>query len=124
MSDGIQRWSIGGCAPTTKPDDQGAYVTYSDHVEALRQAEIDAAKVWEQMSYDTGYAAGKRHMQQYLMGDDENSYAQGQRDALAGAVQRVDTHVPHDGYCNAPDEPCHCMVRRSAVIAAIKGSAE
>jgi len=75
----IQRWvfPLGGEGPY-HADVEGSrieYVTYADHIEALRQAEqrgrdAEQAEWCASVPYD-------------------RAYEQGQRDALAGAVQRV-----------------------------------
>jgi hypothetical protein len=98
----IQRWHIGGCAPTTKPDDEGAYVTYADHVEALRQAE----------------QCGKRNAPRTC----GQAYDEGQRDALAGAVQRAETRRDEVIIMVAPgDERALVVSTYNDAIAAIKG---
>jgi len=90
MSD-IQRWSM--AYTNDRPHPEGKWVRYADHVEALRQAEIDV-----QQAFQHGLEVG-------------------QRDALAGAVQRVEALPAEwwDGFGN--DE-------YDAVIAAIKGDSD
>jgi len=93
MSD-IQRWKPTDAALIVAGADV-EYVTYADHVEALRQA--------EQRGREEVMAQGwKRH---------GPAYEAGQRDALAGAVQRVE---------DMPDWST-TYVSRVEVIAAIKG---
>jgi hypothetical protein len=102
MSD-IQRWSF--------PSGAGDFVRYADHVEALRQARADERekcqeKVW---NFDRGYE-------------------QGHRDALAGAVQRVEAISADDlDKVNPLRErillPTFLITQR-AVIAAIKGDSD
>ena len=93
----IQRWSDCTEWPDMREDPEGAYVTYSDHVEAVRQA--TAQHIYK---VESSFATG---------------YEKGQRDALAAAVQRVPSII-----CNCDDLDWHtdwCNVPR--VIAAIKG---
>jgi hypothetical protein len=66
MSD-IQRWTDDLRGRMLNTDPHGEFVTYADHVEALRQAREGHLRDAEQYGYE-----------------------QGQRDALAGAVQRVE----------------------------------
>jgi flagellar biosynthesis/type III secretory pathway protein FliH len=77
MSD-IQRWSF--------PSGAGDFVRYADHVEALRQAEINAVDgILEQRAY----AAGRRD------GYDQG-IEQGQRDAVSLALRYLQTHTAKD----------------------------
>lgn len=82
---GIPRWS--GVAAYR--DDNGPWVTYADHVEALRQAE------------------------KWVIDQTADAYEQGQRDALAAAVQRVEAAPWLDTLTQ--------QLIRERVIAAIKG---
>jgi hypothetical protein len=95
MSD-IQRWghttNANGDYTGMSRYNQGGWVTYADHVEALRQARSENAYLpTVKASFDRGYE-------------------QGQRDALAGAVQRVEALLSREPWQQV--EP---------VIAAIKG---
>ncbi len=72
----IQRWDIDydpqdGVDFAAKYDGTGRFVTYADHVEALRQAEQRAANAGVSLGY-------------------ERVYEQGQRDMLARCVAAVD----------------------------------
>jgi hypothetical protein len=100
MSD-IQRWGgiyTGDETMLMGPTPAGQYVLHADHVEALRQAEQGrlAVSPWAQRNWDEGYLAG-------------------QRDALAGAVQRVEALDDVPGVIALP-------IYRAAVIAAIEGA--
>jgi hypothetical protein len=77
-------------------------VTYADHVEALRQAK----EVWR-TEWDT---------------NSRSWYEQGQRDALAGAAQRVEA-LPWSEHIR-PDLTSYVWVDRSEAIAAIKGESD
>ena len=79
------------------------YVTYADHVEALRQA--------EQALRGELTPRGRAFWEQQA----ERRYEQGQRDALAAAVQRVEA-IPADGGWISNGK-----VWRFQAIAAIKG---
>jgi hypothetical protein len=105
----IQRWDMTGSywgSVMRVESKHGPYVTYADHVEALRQA---VASV-------TSFAIKQ------IMGEEEDTrrdllaaYEQGQRDALAAAVQRVEAlrhSVPSTDRVWMPTDE---------VIAAIKG---
>ncbi len=76
-------------------DEDGPFVTYADHVEALRQASALATpETVAQANY---------------------WYEQGQRDALDAAVQRVEALI--DPWPNTSPG----LIRRGNVFAAIKG---
>jgi hypothetical protein len=84
-------------------DEDGPFVTYADHVEALRQA--------------TALATPETVMQANYW------YEQGQRDALAGAVQRVEaigkvSQAKHEG---DPYSWSVGLLDCATVISAIKG---
>ncbi len=105
MSD-VQRWAADDMLHY---DDGGLWVTYADHVEALRQA--------EQRAYSEGVARGQRD----LARGDKAAYEQGQRDALAAAVQRAIAEG-HAADCLSPwgiYDGCTCVAGR--VLTAIKG---
>jgi hypothetical protein len=83
-------------------DEDGPFVTYADHLEALRQASALATpETVAQANY---------------------WYEEGVRDALNGAVQRVEA-LPHSLECVTRDpnykRPCNCL--RSDALDAIKG---
>ena len=105
----IQRWTVADLSRmSVVPAQEGDLVTYADHVEALRQARAEGRKQGEQDQIDLTRDWG---LHQHEVGR-----LQGQRDALAGAVARVEAldHVP--GLIPLP-------IYRRAVIAAIKGDA-
>ncbi len=83
-------------------DEDGPFVTYADHVEALRQA--------------TSLATPETVSQALYW------YEQGQRDAIAAAVQRVQ-ELPHALECVTRDanynRPCNCL--RGDALDAIRG---
>ena len=127
MSD-IQRYDWDGF-----PASDGQVVTYADHVEALRQARADGAVagVTEMAAIrpttdDWREAVGKAYEQgqQDARSDDmwdafratyvQHGYEQGQRVALAGAVQRVEALVR--GWEIRPDAPAV-----AGILAAIMG---
>jgi hypothetical protein len=95
-------------------DEDGPFVTYADHVEALRQASALATpETVAQAMY--WYEQGQRDVFAYhpewtvtdmckpdclpcqrlteLITEREKGYEEGQRDALAAAVQRVQAHL-------------------------------
>jgi predicted DNA-binding transcriptional regulator AlpA len=83
----IQRWGgiyTGDETMLMGPTPTGDYVTYSDHVEALRQARSE--------SYADGLARGKYEHQVDVAQDKlyGRTYEQGQRDALADLVGASD----------------------------------
>jgi hypothetical protein len=105
MSD-IQRWSeyVDGMVIS----EQGYWVTYADHVEALRQAErwstpehVEQANYW---------------------------YEQGQRDALARAVQQVTDDCIANGHYDAShvyyESDYQLCENCKGTIAAIKGDSD
>lgn len=97
----VQRYTTREIAQWTKSDPDAEWVAAPRHVAALAQAEqriIDqAAEVVEGISWNKGYE-------------------QGQRDALAGAEQRVEA-LAHDGRGMSGHD-------LSEVIAAIKGDSD
>jgi hypothetical protein len=127
----IQRYTADGYGAQQgelMPTPDGSWVTYADHVEALQRAYEDgrkyqdaAVKQAEQRGREQGEIAARVGMaidlNLILVGEMrpspngiyERIYAQGQRDALAAAVARVEALCgPHE---EVPD----------GVIAAIKG---
>jgi len=108
MSD-IQRYSAYHSGDPSQiglwDDNDGHWVTYADHVEALRQAEqrgreqVHAAMRSEKVVAEVG-----------SMLDD--AYVKGQRDALAGAVQRARVEMRE---CGIHEQ------RIESALAAIKG---
>jgi lysyl-tRNA synthetase class I len=96
MSD-IQRFDAG----LVTPDPEGDCVTYADHVEALRQAR-DEGYEYGYNSNDTAYMEG---------------FHKGHRDALAGAVQRVEALERFQGGRAQSSD-------LEDVIAAIKGDSD
>ena len=114
----IQRYSPLWAAEGAEPDGGGRWVTYADHVAAVYAAEVEIGRKWRA----------------YTLADDEDSgayvyragYEQGQRDALAEAVERIE-EVP--AYMDIPYESpseIHPGERKDwlhylGVIAAIKG---
>jgi creatinine amidohydrolase/Fe(II)-dependent formamide hydrolase-like protein len=91
----IQRYSIDG----HQPENDGYWVTYADHVEAIAAARAE-----------TRYANALVNEQSRRDG-----YEQGQRDALAAAVQRVEALFHKLNYSGVVGD---------AVIAAIKGGSD
>jgi hypothetical protein len=107
----IQRWAhpLGtkGClVPADYEDSRIKYVTYADHVAALAQA--------EQRAYDDRKVYSEAEVDAYQT----KYYEQGQRDALAAAVQRVEAYVAEVMSVPGLDADVY------DVIAAIKGGAE
>lgn len=122
----MQRWAGGEKWST------GDMVKYADHVEALRQA--------EQRGYDRGVmdiadmampaialsikrdtlagaeGRGNDWWAGYAQGM-ASGIEQGQRDAIEGAVQRVEALIHAD--CH--EDPCDWCAQLEAVIAAIRG---
>ena len=110
----IQRYYIPNGISEAQPSDEGFFVTYADHLEALRQAE---GREW--------HAGIKR------------GYEQGQRDALAAAVQRVKAAIAA-GLETSSDKALYFFeldeddpttghdvtFNIEAIIAAIKGDSE
>jgi hypothetical protein len=96
MSD-IQRWHASAADSFEYSD--GYFVTYADHVEALRQAE------------QRGYLQGQEDSATQF----QYGVEQGQRDAIAAAVQRVEALI--DPWPNTSPG----LIRRGNVFAAIKG---
>ncbi len=82
-------------------DEDGPFVTYADHVEALRQAE------------QRGYLQGQEDSATQF----QYGVEQGQRDALAAAVQRVKALAGPTQWRPEPRKTAQI----SEVIAAIKG---
>ena len=112
MSD-IQRYDLIGDGGQydleLDPVDDGGYVIWEDHVEALREAEqrgVDGFIGSQAMQVVRSQAEGAGYSQ---------GYEQGQRDALAGAVQRVEALVGFE-YGSLGS-----FVNRAEIIAAIKG---
>jgi len=61
----VQRWDISVPTQWKQESDEGEWVTYADHADALRRSEwwkLDGIPVaeWDEMSYDAGYEAGQR----------------------------------------------------------------
>jgi hypothetical protein len=83
----------------------GDYVTYADHIEALRQAEQRG----REQALDLGLASIPD-----IAVYGQEQYEQGQRDALAGAVEIAMTHACVDDDCNC------CLV----IATAIKGDSD
>jgi len=98
MSD-IQRWAQGLLGMVDAI--HGGYVTYADHVAALRQAE----------------QRGREDEYQRLAMETAALIQQGQRDALAGAVERG---LDFCQYHHRP-QPYPACPSCTGVIAAIKG---
>ena len=96
MSD-IQRWTPQWQAECL-PDDDGLYVKHADHLAAVQQAVMQARADWE-MSNGPAF-----------------DYEQGQRDALAAAVSRVEA-LRRPGDLGGPPSYFEC-------IAAIKGGSD
>lgn len=67
------------------------YVTYVDHVAALRACEARVADDLTRQSddYTTGYAVGQADMRKYLLADDTHSYTYGYAAALDAARDAV-----------------------------------
>lgn len=102
----IQRWQPGDNAQmfSVYGADEGNYVLYADHVEALRQAEQTALAKYNDGAWIRGM---------------EKGYEQGQRDALAAAVQRVEALHQH-----WHDFTAQSVLSERDVIAAIKGGSD
>jgi hypothetical protein len=127
----IQRWAFMPGATGPRPRNDGPYVTYADHVAALRQAvnhAKDVAVKHTKATHDRAYSQGQRDERaRWFAVDHEGKpgaglagysvgYEVGQLDALAGAVQRaweVVTDISLTDY-----------EARHKVIAAIKGGSD
>jgi hypothetical protein len=114
-------------------DEDGPFVTYADHVEALRQASLEPLP-------SLAYEQGQRDVFAYhpewtvtgmckpdclpcqrlteLITEREKGYEEGQRDALKAAVQRVEALI--DPWPNTSPG----LIRRGNVFAAIKGDSD
>ena len=123
----IQRWTHDddmGHPRSFQQDDEGKWVTYADHVEALRQAEQRGASAyeaeiaaWGQKHYEQGQRDGYEQAKRIYMAAGEAGLALAASDALAGAVQRVE--AAHSWVRGT--DPDDVALWRSDVIAAIKG---
>jgi hypothetical protein len=137
----IQRWTMRGATR----HGGGDFVTYSDHVEALRQA-VEEARAAERedarVRQDEALAEVRKRNADNMLAEFTNfwqqGYEQGQRDALAGlegkavqsaialarrqalegAVQRVEAEQQRAGDIN------FCKDCADWAVAAIKGGAE
>jgi uncharacterized membrane protein len=138
----IQRWEHFG--QHIVMNGVGKYVTYADHVEALRQAEQRWSDLYAQASVDSGeqsvehYRDGyqravveeRKKWQDFARDNWQSGYEQGQRDALAAVEKHAaeflaeDDRVAHDVLMfviaailgDAPHEdPCDCDQCRTAV---------
>jgi hypothetical protein len=98
-------------------DEDGPFVLYADHVAALAQADVECGERSVE-HYRDGYQRAvveERNKWKDLSRDNwQSGYEQGQRDALAAAVQRVEA-LPWSA------ENWFAVSERAAVIAAIKG---
>jgi hypothetical protein len=102
---GLQRYSGNPAEPMNK-DDNGAWVVWLEAEEALRQAE----------------QRGRDSYEAELVADSwRKGYEQGQRDALAAAVQRVEALTGRVVSWPAPYGQAWLAPSKDDVIAAIKG---
>jgi hypothetical protein len=96
----IQRYTIVAVDGMVGPDDNGLWISYADHVEALRQAEqalLAAEVAWRDNAAEQ-YEQGQRDERKRSVLLIADAYGKGHRDALAGAIEAATNWTVDDAY--------------------------